>query len=368
MTTTPGLTFGYLTIKYNIPKAAQKSYHPTPTHFHPSTERTAYLPDTPEGQNILLRFQYAFLHGLCFGVGQSLTSGLSDQVTWSYRLPHKTRTVGGPLTFGFPDPSYLPKASRALDLLDVPSDPQICRQWILQNKNETIRYDADAAGGSSIDRYNKFLEPVVNNDNSEVANECSICLEKMVLSSSPDATNVVCLKNCKHRYHKSCIIAAMKQKYTKCPYCREPIGIHLHGPGPSGELEIKIDYSIRCRGSEQNSDGVIILHYTMPGGTQTAYMENPGHKYYGTIRKAYLPHNDPGRALLQRLKYAFSHGMTFRVGTSVTTGRSNRITWTSIHHKTSLNYGEHGYPDKEYFSNCNGALDALRVPKAEDCS
>ena len=45
------------------------------------------------------------------------------------------------------------------------------------------------------------------------------------------------------------------------------------------------------------------------------------------------------------------------------TGITNQITWASIHHKTSLKGGAHGYPDDQYLTNCNDALDALHVPK-----
>lgn len=76
--------------------------------------------------------------------------------------------------------------------------------------------------------------------------------------------------------------------------------------------------------------------------------------------------NLDGQALLKRLKYAFLHGLTFTVGTSLTTGRDNQCTWASIHHKTSRTGGvrSHGFPDADYFNNCNAELDALGVPRA----
>ncbi len=76
--------------------------------------------------------------------------------------------------------------------------------------------------------------------------------------------------------------------------------------------------------------------------------------------------NLDGQALLKRLKYAFLHGLTFTVGTSLTTGRDNQCTWASIHHKTSRSGGvrSHGFPDADYFNNCNAELDALGVPRA----
>jgi len=74
--------------------------------------------------------------------------------------------------------------------------------------------------------------------------------------------------------------------------------------------------------------------------------------------------NTDGQALLKRLKYAFLHGLTFNVGTSITTGAKNQCTWASVHHKTSPSGGvqAHGFPDPDYFNNCNAELDVLGVP------
>lgn len=54
---------------------------------------------------------------------------------------------------------------------------------------------------------------------------------------------------------------------------------------------------------------------------------------------------------LKRLEYAFSHGLTFSVGTSLTTGQDNTVIWGSIHHKTSTTPGPHGFPDPNFFAN-----------------
>ncbi|VEU41516.1 unnamed protein product [Pseudo-nitzschia multistriata] len=231
--------------------------------------------------------------------------------------------------------------------------------------DEIICYNAESSMGRMIDHYSQFLEPVINCCADE--KECAICLDVMSPSSLTDTTNIVCLRKCKHRFHKSCIIGMLEQNHTKCPFCRETIAAESQGLSPSGKLTISLDLSIRCQGSEYDSDGVIVLQYSMPEGIQAHYMENPFMRYAGTSRRAYLPHNESGRALLKRLKYAFTHGLTFRVGTSLTTGKQNQITWASIHHKTSLRSGPHGYPDPQYLRNCNDSLDALHVPKGEDC-
>lgn len=411
MKATMGRIPGYLEFGYIIPAARQRSYHPNPTVLHSCARRVAFLPDTADGRNVILRFQYAFLNGLCFTVGRSRGSGLDNQVTWSDMLSHKTGTTMGPQCFSFPDPAYLPAVSLALDRLCIPRDPQVCRQWIEQNQGflalaaqmgggglgtmrgsaptpttrvwramlnrrstlsqiDTLYYDADSSSsiGNTTDRYSKFLEPVLICKEAGKEDECSICLDNMVPTSDANSTKVICIKKCRHRFHKDCLMSMFDLHHTRCPNCREPIDLEPHGQGPSGTMKIVINRSSRCEGFENDSDGVIELHYKMQGGIQLAFMENPGQHYSETSRTAYLPHNECGRKLLARLKYAFTHGLTFRVGTSVTTGRSNQITWTSIHHKTSFRHGAHGYPDPRYFSNCNTSLDALRVPKAEDCT
>jgi deltex-like protein len=47
---------------------------------------------------------------------------------------------------------------------------------------------------------------------------------------------------------------------------------------------------------------------------------------------------------------AFERRLTFIVGTSVTTGRTNTVVWSGIHHKTSMHGGPFGYPDDKYLN------------------
>jgi len=124
------------------------------------------------------------------------------------------------------------------------------------------------------------------------------------------------------------------------------------GKSPSGTLEVYTTPD-SCSGFQQGS---IVIKYSIPSGTQLSYHESPGERHSGKAVKAYLPNNDDGQDLLRRLKYAFMHGLTFEVGTSMTTGRTNTVTWSSVHHKTSNHGGvmKHGWPDRDYFSNCNG--------------
>jgi deltex len=112
-------TVGTLVIAYNIPSDMQKSYHLNPGMYHGNANRTAYLPDTPEGNALLKRLKFAFQHGLTFAVGVSMSSGLDNSVTWG-SIHHKTSCSGGARSHGYPDPHYFDNCNKELDALHVP--------------------------------------------------------------------------------------------------------------------------------------------------------------------------------------------------------------------------------------------------------
>ncbi|XP_051278309.1 probable E3 ubiquitin-protein ligase DTX3 isoform X2 [Dicentrarchus labrax] len=89
--------------------------HPNPGHPYEGASRTAYLPDSSEGNKVLKLLRRAFDQRLIFTVGRSTTSGRSNMVTWN-DIHHKTSVYGGPTHYGYPDPDYL---SRVRDELKV---------------------------------------------------------------------------------------------------------------------------------------------------------------------------------------------------------------------------------------------------------
>lgn len=113
-----GYPSGCLIIRYKFPSGVQKDYHPNPNHRYSGTTRTAYLPDTEEGQQLLWRLKKAFEHGLTFQIGQSLTTGRQNVITW-VSIPHKTSPSGNGNPHGFPDPLYFRNCNDALDALHV---------------------------------------------------------------------------------------------------------------------------------------------------------------------------------------------------------------------------------------------------------
>lgn len=97
----------------------KKSYHDNPGQSHKGKNTRAYLPKNADGCKLLKRLKYAFVHGLTFTIGVSVTTGLANQCTWS-NIHHKTSRTGGVRRYGFPDPSYFPSCNSELDTVNVP--------------------------------------------------------------------------------------------------------------------------------------------------------------------------------------------------------------------------------------------------------
>ncbi|GFH53331.1 hypothetical protein CTEN210_09807 [Chaetoceros tenuissimus] len=194
----------------------------------------------------------------------------------------------------------------------------------------------------------------VFNSNLAPKEDCAICMSAL---RSPQP--VISLKVCNHFFHTDCIEQSLKMK-PQCPICRKALS-EPQGKSPSGTMIISTTHS-KCGGY---NCGSIVINYSMKSSKQKSYHDNPGVTHGSKRATAYLPNNREGQDLLKRLKYAFSRGLTFTVGTSATSGVPNQCTWASIHHKTSLSGGLscHGFPDPNYFVNCNEELNNLGVPK-----
>mmetsp|Transcript_20684 Transcript_20684/g.42213 ORF Transcript_20684/g.42213 Transcript_20684/m.42213 type:complete len:794 (-) Transcript_20684:2841-5222(-) len=212
-------------------------------------------------------------------------------------------------------------------------------------------------------------EQVQNADASDET--CKICLDGFGSSSCAPS---ISLKLCGHKFHLGCIRQAMMHHTSpKCPECRTMVFPEALIPGslqgnmPSGTMTIKRYPYLPCEGYEGH--GSIIINYNIDSGTQKLYHPRPGRHHGSTDRTAYLPDNQDGKELLCRLQFAFLHGLTFTVGKSLTSGVDDAVTWASIHHKNSPVNGvqDHGFPDDQYFFNCNAELDAAGVPSFEAC-
>ena len=153
---------------------------------------------------------------------------------------------------------------------------------------------------------------------------CPICLEK--------PTNPVKMPCCQQILCKACSDRAF-QESPLCLVCRKPLRAVV-GNQPANAT---MTHSFVSRHSLPGYPdfGIITITYRVPDGIQTHEHPNPGRRYCGTTRTAYLPNNAEGREVLQLFQRAFKARLIFTVGTSHTSGLSDVVTWNDIHHKTT---------------------------------
>uniref|UniRef100_A0ACB8G2K1 Uncharacterized protein n=2 Tax=Sphaerodactylus townsendi TaxID=933632 RepID=A0ACB8G2K1_9SAUR len=163
----------------------------------------------------------------------------------------------------------------------------------------------------------------------EEEEKCSICMDKI------DQKEV--LSKCKHAFCRNCIQAAMKYKPV-CPVCNMTYG-KIEGNQPPGNMSVSKTHTSL---PGYWGVGTITIVYHIPGGTQQENHPNPGRRYHGAARTAYLPDNSEGNEILKLLQRAFDQKLIFTVGQSRTTGMNDVVTWNDIHHKTSTHGGANG--------------------------
>lgn len=76
------------------------------------------MPNNQEGRAVRDMLRIAFDRRLVFTVGESLTTGRKNVITWN-GIHHKTSRVGGPARFGYPDPTYLQRVKEELALYGI---------------------------------------------------------------------------------------------------------------------------------------------------------------------------------------------------------------------------------------------------------
>ena len=176
---------------------------------------------------------------------------------------------------------------------------------------QTLQYTAPRSLTTGVPP-NAFTVPPAS---CNLRDDCVLCLDRL------RKRQCVALTACNHVFHKGCIDRAFKSK-PSCPVCRVNIG-SPQGKSPSGTMTVHTS-AIRCTGYQEQS---ILINYNIKGGKQKSYHDNPGSRHGGKVVTAYLPNNADGLSLLKRLKYSFLHGLSFTVGTSVTTGIKDQCTW-----------------------------------------
>ncbi|XP_013389250.1 uncharacterized protein LOC106157977 isoform X1 [Lingula anatina] len=92
----------------DVPDGVQKKTHPYPGRPYKGTKIMGYLPDTPEGRQVLSLLYDCFNAGKMFRVIRSKSSGMDRVVS---NIPIKTDVYG---ESGYPDTNYLPQLQERL--------------------------------------------------------------------------------------------------------------------------------------------------------------------------------------------------------------------------------------------------------------
>jgi deltex-like protein len=160
--------------------------------------------------------------------------------------------------------------------------------------------------------------------------KCLICL--------CDFTDKKILSKCGHSFCAGCIDEAFKHQ-KKCPVCSQVYGPLIENQPPGMMIVSRTSISL----SGYESCGSITIRYKIEEGVQGPEHPNPGKRYFGMTREAYLPDNDEGNKVLRLLQKAFDQKLTFTIGRSPITGATNVVTWNDIHHKTRRTGGATRY-------------------------
>ncbi|XP_077456821.1 putative E3 ubiquitin-protein ligase DTX3 isoform X1 [Stigmatopora argus] len=221
--------------------------------------------------------------------------------------------------------------------IQVPAQPPPRRS---QRQQQKFRKSADEEALSVLHEATHRIDCAATSHNdADDAASCSICMGDIVDKST--------LEKCGHSFCRSCLDQAFKVKKA-CPVCRLVYGQLIGNQPANGTMIVERDSARHLPGHE--AYGCICIIYSFPAGLQVPEHPNPGVRYPGTDRLAYLPDSPDGNRVLGLLRRAFEQRLTFTVGTSMTTGLQNVITWNDIHHKTSIWGGPRcfGYPDPTY--------------------
>ncbi|KAL3912298.1 MAG: hypothetical protein SGILL_006938 [Bacillariaceae sp.] len=208
-----------------------------------------------------------------------------------------------------------------------------------------------------------FEEDVGGNGQKDA---CAICFE--ALSSRPS----VALTVCAHIFHLDCIDEFLDESnHNTCPQCHKAVKQDPHGTSPSGTMSISTHMKHELppgTASFRGDTKVIKLHYEMPDGFQKVYHNRPGERYRGCVRNAYLPDTLEGRTILERLVYAFSHGLTFQISPNKRKpDEKDVVNYATIPHRAAA-LDEKDDQQILYYIACHDELDQLGVPRPNHTS
>tara|TARA_Y100000389_G_C17464866_1_gene524643 strand:- start:3445 stop:4566 length:1122 start_codon:yes stop_codon:yes gene_type:complete len=237
-----------------------------------------------------------------------------------------------------------------------------------------VKYKVDPNQGLQININTGFCRRIVSTGVSQSTNNTEISEALFLPQEQPEDKCTICLDdfsqenpavklfNCKkgHYFHKVCIKKWL-MKTPICPVCKIPYG-EREGTMPKGSImKVMRNPDISLPGYE--SAGSIEITYIVPDGIQDNEHPSPNTPYQGVQWTAWLPDTTEGAEVTLLLRRAFNQRLTFKIGTSGSTGLDNQVVWGSIHHKTRKEGGceSHGYPDPEYLTRVKEELAGFNI-------
>mmetsp|Transcript_36697 Transcript_36697/g.63011 ORF Transcript_36697/g.63011 Transcript_36697/m.63011 type:complete len:313 (-) Transcript_36697:744-1682(-) len=281
--------------------------------------------------------------------------------------------------------NHIKQKSETCDFtVDAPGIPTKCRIYFhgmylldlslgLSRKVKRMT-DEDKDHLKEIGTVTNWIE-ILPGDESLKEHSCPICLCSFIEEEEDDIMedddlSVVHLSACKgHYFHKNCIARCFKPTddlnpevtgHLRCPVCSHIYGTRV-GNMPLGFMNVQV-VPKPLPGFPPDSY-TFHIKYSIPSGIQGPDHPAPGKSFTGTLRHCYLPNTAEGRDVLQKLQTAFKRRLTFTIGNSITSGRTNTVVWNCIHHKTNVFGGaaRYGYPDDTYLTRVTDELASVGV-------
>mmetsp|Transcript_22991 Transcript_22991/g.42305 ORF Transcript_22991/g.42305 Transcript_22991/m.42305 type:complete len:999 (-) Transcript_22991:7-3003(-) len=198
---------------------------------------------------------------------------------------------------------------------------------------------------------------------AEASGSCTICLNSLSAEDGKPrrrahARRPVVQLFCGHAFHEACLARWFEER-RNCPACKRRFG-HLVGRQPCvGTMAWHLDSTLRLPGSSESF--TVVLDFNFPAG-----VDSLGQRYRGRSQRAYLPHDEQGKLLLELFRLAFQRRVLFDLRIS---SGSDAKYWPAfnIHLKTQVSGGpeRHGYPDDGYFHRVMEELKDSGVTVAE---
>ena len=148
----------------------------------------------------------------------------------------------------------------------------------------------------------------------------------------------MCIVCCYFKYCKLYIFVCF---LDNCPISLNTIGNlpPAQGNQPPGKMRHRT-IANSLPGYDQYK--TIVITYEIPSGVQGTEHPNPGERFQGVTRVAYLPDSPEGKKILELLKKAFDAKLIFTVGMSQSTKKDNTVVWNrGISHKTTTESGRY---------------------------